>query len=268
VPLAATGELVTRAAAAHSAVAAFNIITLEHVEAVIAGAEAADAPVVLQVSENAVRFRHGRLHPLARAAAVAADGRRGRGEDAPLLGLPMTLKESINVAGLRTTAGMPQWAQFRSEHDAPVTVRTRRAGAVLMAKTNVPPMLADWQSANAVYGRTNNPYDLARTPGGSSGGEAAIIAAGGSPCGLGTDSGGSVRLPAHFCGLASIKPSAARVPLTGVLDDEGELGTPVPAHPSRTAGPVGRGRRAAPGADRRTGRARRRGGPGAARRPG
>src|SRR6266850_2490120 len=100
----------------------------------------------------------------ARRDAEAADARRVRGEDAPLLGLPMTLKESINVRGLRTTAGMEMWKDFRSEHDAPVTTRVKAAGAAVMAKTNVPQMLADWQSANPVYGRTNNPWDLSRTP--------------------------------------------------------------------------------------------------------
>src|SRR5262247_206444 len=109
----------------------------------------------------------------ARRDAEAADARWARGEDAPLLGLPMTLKESVNVRGLRTTAGMSQWKDFRSEHDAPVTTRVKGAGALVMAKTNVPQMLADWQSVNPVYGRTNNPWDLGRTPGGSTGGGAA-----------------------------------------------------------------------------------------------
>src|ERR687897_180881 len=98
------------------------------------------------------------------------------------------------------------------------------AGREVTAREVVEAHLRRIETENPVYGRTANPYDLARTPGGSSGGEAAIVAAQGSPFGLGTDSGASVRLPAHFCGLASIKPSAGRVPLTGVLDDEGQLG--------------------------------------------
>src|SRR5499426_2824138 len=89
----------------------------------------------------------------ARRDAEAADARRSRGEDAPLLGLPMTLKESINVAGLRTTVGMTMWKDFVSQHDAPVAARVKGAGAIVMAKTNIPPMLADWQSNNPVYGR-------------------------------------------------------------------------------------------------------------------
>src|SRR5262244_3543207 len=113
----------------------------------------------------------------ARRDAEAADARRARGEDAPLLGLPMTLKESINVRGLRTTVGMTHFKDFRSEHDAPLTTRVKGAGALAMAKTNVPPMLSDWPSHNPVYGRTNNPWDLGRTPGGSTGGGAAALAA-------------------------------------------------------------------------------------------
>jgi len=106
----------------------------------------------------------------ARAVAEAADAGRARGEQGLLLGLPMTLKESINVKGLRTTVGMPFWKDFRSEHDAPVTTRVRAAGAVIMAKTNIPQMLADWQSANPVYGRTNNPLGSRAHAGGQHGG--------------------------------------------------------------------------------------------------
>jgi amidase len=151
----------------------------------------------------------------ARSAAEAADLRLARGEAAPLLGLPMTLKESFNVRGLRTTAGMPQWANFRSEHDAPVTTRVRAAGAVIMAKTNVPPMLADWQSGNEVYGRANNPWDLARSPGGSTGGGAAALAAGLTPLEYGSDIGGSIRVPAAFCGVYGHRPSETVMPRSG-----------------------------------------------------
>jgi amidase len=147
--------------------------------------------------------------------AGAADSRRLRGEDAPLLGLPMTLKESINVRGLRTTVGMPMWRDFRSEHDAPVTVRVKGAGAIVMAKTNVPQMLADWQSANPVYGRTNNPWDFSRTPGGSTGGGAAALAAGLTPLEFGSDIGGSIRVPAAFCGVYGHRPSETALPRSG-----------------------------------------------------
>ena len=153
----------------------------------------------------------------ARRDAEAADAQRARGEDAPLRGLPMTLKESINVRGLRTTAGMTEWKDFRSEHDAPVTQRVKGAGAVVMAKTNVPQMLADWQSNNPVYGRSNNPWDLARTPGGSTGGGAAALAAGLTPLEFGSDIGGSIRVPAAFCGVYGHRPSETAMPRSGQL---------------------------------------------------
>src|SRR2546422_2020525 len=151
----------------------------------------------------------------ARRDAEAADARRARGEDAPLLGLPMTLKESINVRGLRTTAGMEMWRDFRAEHDAPVTTRLKAAGAAVMAKTNVPQMLADWQSANPVYGRTSNPWDLSRTPGGSTGGGAAALAAGLTPLEFGSYIGGSIRVPAAFCGVYGHRPSETAMPRSG-----------------------------------------------------
>src|SRR6266851_385174 len=143
----------------------------------------------------------------ARREAEAADTRRARGEDAPLRGLPMTLKESINVRGLRTTVGMSVWKDFRAEHDAPVTTRVKGAGAVVMAKTNVPQMLAD--------GRTNNPWDLSRTPGGSTGGGAAALAAGLTPLEFGSDIGGSIRVPAAFCGVYGHRPSETVMPRSG-----------------------------------------------------
>jgi amidase len=151
----------------------------------------------------------------ARRDAAAADERRARGDDAPLLGLPMTLKESINVRGLRTTIGMPFWKDFRSEHDAPVTARVKGAGAVVMAKTNVPQMLADWQAANPIHGRTNNPWDLTRTPGGSTGGGSAALAAGLTPLEFGSDIGGSIRVPAAFCGVYGHRPSETAMPRSG-----------------------------------------------------
>jgi amidase len=151
----------------------------------------------------------------ARRDTEAADGRRARGDDAPLLGLPMTLKESINVRGLRTTVGMPFWKDYRSEHDAPVAARVKAAGAAIMGKTNVPPMLADWQSSNPVYGRTSNPWDRSRTPGGSSGGSAAALAAGLTPLEFGSDIGGSIRVPAAFCGVYGHRPSETAMPRSG-----------------------------------------------------
>ena len=151
----------------------------------------------------------------ARQQARAADQSRARNESAPLLGLPITLKESINVTGLHTTCGVPEWQGYISQHDAPVTTRTRAAGAVLLGKTNVPPMLADWQSANPIFGCTNNPWDRGRTPGGSSGGSAAAIAAGLSALEVGSDIGGSIRVPAAFCGIYGHRPSETLLPRSG-----------------------------------------------------
>ena len=147
----------------------------------------------------------------ARQAARAAD----QGGAGTLRGLPITLKESINVAGLGTTCGVPDWKTFVSGHDAPAWSRLRAAGAVLMGKTNVPPMLADWQSANPIYGRTNNPWDLGRTPGGSSGGSAAALAAGLTALEVGSDIGGSIRVPAAFCGVYGHRPSETLLPKSG-----------------------------------------------------
>jgi len=149
----------------------------------------------------------------ARKAAEAADAARGNG--GLLLGLPITLKESINVSGLGTTCGVPDWKGFVSQHDSPAWARLRAAGAVLLGKTNVPPMLADWQSANPVYGRANNPWDLGRTPGGSSGGSAAALAAGLTGLEVGSDIGGSIRVPAAFCGVYGHRPSETLLPKSG-----------------------------------------------------
>jgi amidase len=151
----------------------------------------------------------------AREQARAADQGAARGGGGALAGLPMTIKESFNVAGLPTTAGVPDWSGFVSQHDAPAVARMRAAGAVLLGKTNVPPMLADWQSANPIHGRTNNPWDLGRTPGGSSGGSAAAIAAGLSALEVGSDIGGSIRVPAAFCGVYGHRPSETLLPRSG-----------------------------------------------------
>jgi amidase len=151
----------------------------------------------------------------AREQARAADQGAARAGHGALAGLPMTIKESFNVTGLPTTAGVPDWRGFVSQHDAPAVSRTRAAGAVLLGKTNVPPMLADWQSANPIYGRASNPWDLGRTPGGSSGGSAAAIAAGLSALEVGSDIGGSIRVPAVFCGVYGHRPSETLLPRSG-----------------------------------------------------
>ena len=133
----------------------------------------------------------------------------------PLYGLPVTIKDTIDAAGLRTTSGSRIRAQHVPEHDAASVGRLKAAGAIILGKTNVPEMAVPYETDNPVFGRTNNPYDLNRTPGGSSGGEAAAIAACLSPAGLGSDLSGSIRVPAHFCGIAGLKPTAGRVPMNG-----------------------------------------------------
>ena len=151
----------------------------------------------------------------AREAAKAADAALARGESGPLLGVPVTVKESFNVAGLPTTWGYSEFRTFKPEEDALAVSRLKRAGAVIFGKTNVPSGLSDWQSYNGIYGTTNNPWDVHRTPGGSSGGSAAAIFAGFGPLSLGSDMGGSLRAPAHYCGAFAHKPTLGLVPRRG-----------------------------------------------------
>ncbi|MFO1163037.1 MAG: amidase [Reyranellaceae bacterium] len=151
----------------------------------------------------------------ARRAAMAADQALARGERRPLLGLPMTVKESFNVADLPTTWGIPAFKDYRPHEDAVVVERLKAAGAVIIGKTNAPVALADWQTTNPIYGTTNNPYDIERTPGGSSGGAAAALAAGYVALEAGSDIGGSLRTPAHYCGVFAHKPTYGVVPMRG-----------------------------------------------------
>ena len=144
----------------------------------------------------------------------------------PLHGVPFTAKDIFNTAGLPTTAGLRMLRTNIPDHDATVVARMRRAGAILIGKTNCPPGGVGEESWRSFHGGTRNPYDINRTPGGSSSGEAAIIAAGGSPLGLGSDSGGSIRLPASYCGVAGLKPTAGLVPVTGAYALPGGLSDP------------------------------------------
>jgi amidase len=208
VPQGSPEEIVTYRSAADlmRALAAREISSRELVDAAIARIEAVDPKV------NAVVVRD---FDRARDAATAADAALARGETKPLLGLPMTVKEQFNVAGLPTTWGNPDAKGWQPQADALVVQRLKAAGAIILGKTNVPLMLSDWQSYNAIYGTTNNPWDLGRTPGGSSGGAAAALAAGYVPLELGSDIGGSLRAPAHYCGVFSHKPSLDLVPMRG-----------------------------------------------------
>jgi len=151
----------------------------------------------------------------AREAARAADLALARGERRALLGIPFTVKEAFNVAGLPTTWGFPEFKGFVPKEDAVVVTRAKNAGAILLGKTNVPLGLGDFQSYNDIYGTTNNPWNFSRSPGGSSGGSAAALAAGFGPLSLGSDIGGSLRVPAHFCGIYAHKPSFGLFPFRG-----------------------------------------------------
>ena len=148
----------------------------------------------------------------ARVRAREADAAIAKGEVwGPLHGVPMTIKDSFNVAGAPTTWGRPELADNVAEHDALSVARLKRAGVVLFGKTNIPIHLADWQSFNAIYGTSNNPWDLTRTPGGSSGGSAAALAAGLTGLDAGSDIGASIRNPAHYCGVFGHKPTYGAV---------------------------------------------------------
>ncbi|MGH3727047.1 MAG: amidase [Mycobacterium sp.] len=174
----------------------------------------------------------------ARAAAIRADQARARGEDRPLLGIPLTVKESYNMAGLPTTWGMPPHKDYIPAEDAIQVSRIKVAGAVVLGKTNVPLMLQDLQSFNEIYGTTNNPWDHGRTPGGSSGGSAAALASGFGALSIGSDIAGSLRTPAHFCGIYAHKPTL------GLVANRGMVPPRTPALPAErdlaVAGPMAR----------------------------
>ena len=143
-------------------------------------------------------------------AAVMQDQNLG-----PLHGVPISIKSSIDVAGMRCEAGTKLRVGHVANADAPLVTRLRNAGAIILGVTNTPELLMAWETDNLLYGRTNNPWDLSRTAGGSSGGEAAAIASGCSAGGVGSDGGGSIRVPAHFCGICGLKPTPGRIPATG-----------------------------------------------------
>ena len=148
--------------------------------------------------------------------ARQADAERAKGIiRGPLHGVPFTIKDSLDTAGVVTTAGTVGWRDRVPARDATVVARLKAAGGILLGKTNTPEFTWSDETDNDVFGRTSNPYDLDRTPGGSSGGPAAIVAAGGSPFDIGSDTGDSIRQPAHVCGIAGLKPTSGRVPRTG-----------------------------------------------------
>jgi len=152
----------------------------------------------------------------ARREARAAEESVTRGEKlGPLHGIPISIKSSVEITGMKCEAGSKLRAGFVAPKDAPLVSRLRKAGAIILGTTNTPELLMAWETDNLLYGRTNNPWDLSRTSGGSSGGEAAAIAAGCSAGGVGSDGGGSIRVPAHFSGICGLKPTPGRIPATG-----------------------------------------------------
>jgi fatty acid amide hydrolase len=194
-------------------IAAGNTSSAEAVDQHIARIEQVNPVLNAMTAE---RFEH------ARAEARAADERRRSGAPLPPLhGVPVTIKDCLDVQGMASTFGLPSRANHRAETDEVHVARLRAAGAIPLAKTNVAQALFFYESDNPLHGRTANPWNAERTPGGSSGGEAALIATGASPLGLGTDLGGSVRIPAAFTGIASIKPTAGR------CDDLGRFSSPL-----------------------------------------
>jgi amidase len=188
------------------ALASRQLSAREACDAAIARIESGDAAI------NAVVVRD---FDRARDQACAADAALARGERRPLLGVPMTVKESFNVAGLPTTWGLAFARELPVTQDAVAVARLKAAGAVILGKSNCALALADWQTENPIHGCTVNPLDASRTPGGSSGGGAAALAAGFVPLELGTDLVGSIRIPAHCCGVYAHRPSHGLVPRAG-----------------------------------------------------
>ncbi len=208
-----------------------DVSAVELTDAAIARIEKLDGAI------NAVVVRD---FERARAAAKGADAARARGENKPLLGIPMTVKEAGNVAGLKTTWGLPAFKDFVAPQDSVAIARLKDAGAIILGKSNVPVMLADWQSANPIYGRTSNPWDVTKSPGGSSGGGAAAVASGMVALELGSDLGGSIRVPAALCGVYGHKSSFGIVPMRGFKPPPAPDGAGIPVS---VLGPMARSAR-------------------------
>src|ERR1041385_1768905 len=149
-----------------------------------------------------------------RQAKMAESAVKGK-QLGPLHGVPISIKSSIGIAGMRCEAGSKLYAGVVATQDAPLVARLRNAGAIVLGTTNTPEFLMAWETDNLLYGRTNNPWEFAHTAGGSSGGEAAAVASGCSAGGVGSDGGGSIRVPAHFSGICGFKPTPGRIPASG-----------------------------------------------------
>jgi len=208
-----------------------SVSAVELFEAAVARIERLDPELNAVVVRD---FERARAASREADRALAADDRR------PLLGIPITVKESFNVKGLLTNWGMPDYRDWRPRYDAEAVTRLRAAGAVVLGKTNVPYALADWQTSNQIYGRTANPWNLECTPGGSSGGGAAALAAGLVPLELGSDFAGSLRAPAHFCGIVSHRPSVGLISMRGHAPPTVEGGLPFDPFDLAAIGPMAR----------------------------
>jgi Asp-tRNA(Asn)/Glu-tRNA(Gln) amidotransferase A subunit family amidase len=188
-----------------------DISPVELAEAHLAKIERLNPKLNAYVYTDSTRVR---LEALVAESAVSHCKTYG-GTLGPLHGVPISIKSSLESAGLRCESGTRLRTGFVAPHDAPLVDRLKNAGAIVLGVTNTPELLMAWETDNLLYGRTNNPWDLERTPGGSSGGEAAAIAAGMSAGGVGSDGGGSIRVPAHFSGICGLKPTPGRIPSTG-----------------------------------------------------
>jgi amidase len=220
-------------APAHRLVAmlkAKEVSSVELVDACIERIESANRglnAIVTLVEERAAR------------EAEASDRRLAAGTEVrPLEGLPITIKDSIITAGVRSTWGTKMFEHHVATYDAPTVARLRAAGAIVICKSNTPEMTLDYDCENPLFGATNNPWDHSRVPGGSSGGEAVALAVGMAPLGMGSDYGGSIRVPSHFCGVAGLKPSWGTIPLSGHMSP-GPASPPPIAHMA-TIGPMAR----------------------------
>ena len=188
--------------------------SLTHLAELIRKREVSPVEVVEAHLEQVSNFNPA-LNAIVTLAPDAIDRAREADLSGVLAGLPLTVKDTIETAGLRTTSGSRIRADYVPERDAPVVARLKAAGAIVLGKTNAAEMAMDYTADNPVFGRTVHPYDATLTPGGSSGGEAVAIATHMSPGGVGSDLAGSIRIPAHFCGICGLKPTTGRVPGEG-----------------------------------------------------
>ena len=244
--LASVGATLLPARASRAAVADLDFASALEVARAIRRGDVSSVELTTRILDRIARH-NPRLNAIvtlasdaALARARAADEARARGDWwGPFHGVPCTVKDTFEVAGVRTTAGSPTLKDYVPTRDAVVAARLRRAGAVVLGKTNVPPWAADWQSYNDVFGASNNPWALGRTPGGSTGGGAAALAAGLTYLEPGSDIGGSIRVPAHFCGVYGHKPTRGVVPMRGhIPPPPGTPPGPPPLLP--VAGPLAR----------------------------